>query len=80
MMNNLLDWLLRKENKKTCRFAGIVLFLFYLAFFLGGGFNKEIDGHGISCGWSREIFVVVLSILGLFGIILMLVGFYKQRK
>ena len=81
-MGNLLDWMLKKENKKTCRFVGIVLFLLYLAFFLGGGFNKETDGHGIifSSGWFREIFVVLLSILGLLGIILMIAGFSKHIK
>jgi len=81
-MSNLLDWILKKENKKTCRFADSILFLLYLAFFLGGGFNREVDGHGIvfSSGWFREIFVVLLSILGLLGIILMLAGFSKQRK
>ncbi|MCK4423362.1 MAG: hypothetical protein KAV18_04750 [Candidatus Omnitrophica bacterium] len=81
-MDNLLDWLLKKENKKTCRFVGIILFLFYLAFFLGGGFNKEIDGHGImfSFGWFREILAVLLSISGLLGIILMLAGFSKRTK
>ena len=80
-MNELLGWLLKKNNKKTCRFVGIFLFLIWLIFFFSGGFSREVDGHGIilSSGWFREIFVVLLCIMGLLGVILILAGFSKQK-
>lgn len=79
-MGNLIEWLVKKENKITCRFVGILLFLLSLTFFLGGGFNREINGHGIifSSGWFREVFIVLLSLLGLIGLILILAGFSKR--
>jgi len=80
-MSELLESLLKKENKKTCRVIGLFLTLLPLLFLFGGGFGKEVDGQGIilSPGWFREAFMVVIAMMMLMGIILMIVGFRKKE-
>ncbi len=79
-MSELLDWILQKENKKTCRIVGLILTILPLIFLLGGGFHARIDGKGIifSSGWFREIFMIVITFMLLFGIILIVAGFSKK--
>jgi len=43
-MGELLEWLLKEENKKTCRLVGIFLLMPCVAFFFGGGFPQGADG------------------------------------
>jgi hypothetical protein len=81
-MGDLLEWLLKKENKKTCRVVGIFLVIPYIAYFLNGGFPQGVNGHGIifSVGWFGEILLVSLVLMFLFGLILIAAGFLNKRN
>ena len=81
-MGNLLEWFLKKDNKKTCRLVGIFLIIPPIAYFFSGGFPQGVDGHGIvlSAGWFREILLVSLVLMFLLGLILVVVGFSNQRN
>ena len=80
-MGNLLEWLLKKENKKTCRLVGLFLVIPPIAYIFSGGFPQGTDGQGIifSSGWFREILVVSLGIMSLLGFILLIAGFSKRK-
>jgi len=81
-MGNLLEWLLKKENKQSCRLVGIFLVIPPIAYFFSGGFPQGVDGHGIilSAGWFREILVVTLVLMLFLGLILIAAGFLNRRK
>lgn len=81
-MDDLLEWLLKKENKKTCRLVGIFLVIPPVAYFFWGGFPQGVDGHGIifSYGWFREILLVSLVLMLLLGLILIAAGFFKRKE
>ncbi len=81
-IGNLLDFILKKENKKIQYYLGFIFTIIPIAFFIGGGFNKPINGHGIilSSGWFREIFSVGIIIIFLMGIIFLLSGFSKRKN
>ena len=81
-MSDLLNWLLKKENKTSCRILGIFCVTLPLIFFFGGGFKQSADGEGIifsSC-WFREVFLVTISLLFLVGVILIIAGFSKKES
>ncbi|NQU83318.1 MAG: hypothetical protein HQ536_01260 [Parcubacteria group bacterium] len=79
-MSDLLNWLLKKENKKTCRIVGVFLVIPPVAYFFSGGFLQDVDGHGIvlSTGWFQEILLVSLILMLLLGLILIAAGFSKK--
>ncbi len=79
---DLLDLLIKKENKRLQRWIGGVLVGLPLAFIIGGGFAQGVDGHGVifSGGWFREIFVVAFSLFGLLGILLLIISFCKRSE
>jgi hypothetical protein len=81
-MGNLLEWLLKQENKNTCRIIGIIMVLIPLAFQFGGGFAGEIEGHGIilSSGWFREIFMVMMTLMMMMGLVFIFAGFCRRKK
>jgi len=81
-MSELLNWLLKKENKTSCRIAGIFFVTLPLIFFFGGGFKQSADGEGIifSSGWLREVFLITISLMFLVGIILTIAGFSKKES
>ena len=81
-MGELLEWLLKKENKKICRFVGIFLIIPLTAYFFGGGFPQGVNGHGIifSSGWFREILLVSLALMFFLGLILIAAGFLVKRN
>ena len=81
-MGDLLEWLLKKENKKICRSVGIFLVIPPGAYFFSGGFPQGVDGHGMifSSGWFREILVVSLVLMFLLGLILIAAGFSTKRN
>ena len=81
-MSELLEWLIKKENRKTCRIVGLILIIIPIIYCLGGGFTQGVDSHGIifSSGWFREVFIVTLIILFFIGFILTLIGFSKKEK
>ena len=81
-MSELLNWLIKKENRKTCRIVGLIFVILPLIYYLSRGFSQDIDGHGIifSSGWFREVFIVVLVIMLCIGLILTAVGFSKREK
>jgi hypothetical protein len=78
-MGELLEWLLRKENKNTCRGVGLFFVVFGLTYIFGGGFKEGFDGGMLSAGWFRDVFVFALSLLFFMGIILTLAGFRKEK-
>ena len=80
-MSEVLNWLLKKENKISCRIVGIFFVTLPLIFFFGGGFKQGADGKGIifSSGWFREVFLVIVSLMFLVGIILIIAGFSKKE-
>ena len=81
-MSELLNWLLKEENKTSCRIAGIFFVILPLIFFFGGGFEQGADGKGIifSSGWFREVFLVTISLMFLVGVILTLASFSKKES
>ena len=81
-MSELLEWLLKKENKPTCRIVSLFFIALPLIFFFSGGFVQGADGEGIlfSSGWFREFFLVILSMMFLLGIILGIVGFNRKTN
>lgn len=81
-MGDLLDWLLKEENRKSCRIVGLFLTILPLLFFFGGGFPQGADGQGIifSSRWFREVFIVILSLLFILGLILVVAGFSRKKK
>ena len=81
-MSELLEWFLKKENKKICRLVGIFLVIPPVAYFFSGGFPQGVDGHGIifSTGWFREILVVSLFLMLFLGLILIAAGFFTRRN
>jgi len=81
-MSELLEWLLKKENKKICRLVGIFLVIPPVAYFFSGGFPQGVDGHGFifSSGWFREILVVSLFLMLFLGLILIAAGFLTRRN
>ena len=80
-MSDLLNWLLKKENKKSCLVIGLLFAILPLLFFLGG-FPQCVDNHGIifSFGWFREVFVVILTLMFLIGLILVVAGLSKRKN
>jgi len=80
--SDLVDILFDKKNKVLQRWLGGLFVGIPLVFWLGGGFGEPIDGGGIplSSGWFREVFVVAMTAIGLLGILLLLVGFSRQKK
>ncbi len=81
-MGELLDFILKKENKKMQRCLGFILTIIPITFFIGRGFNKPVDGNSIvlSPGWFRGIFTVAIIIMFLMGIIFLLSGFSKKKN
>ena len=81
-MGELLEWLLKKENKKICRLVGIFFVIPPVAYFFSGGFPQGVDGNGIifSSGWFREILVVSLVLMLFLGLILIAAGFLPRRN
>ena len=77
-----LGLLFKKENKTLQRILGSFLLCMPLAYCIGGGFEKPIDSGGIpfSSGWFREIFAVGLTLMSLFGAVLLLVSFSKKTR
>lgn len=69
--------LFEKGNWKLCRWIGVFFVGLPAVFFFSGGFAREVDGHGVifSGGWFREIFIVILGLMGLIGLILLLASF-----
>ncbi len=70
------DDLFKKENKKLCRWLGIICVTMPSLYILGGGFIQGFEGLR---GWFREWFVFGLSIMFMLGIVLSAYGFIKQK-
>ncbi|MGA9108720.1 MAG: hypothetical protein ACLPSL_06815 [Smithella sp.] len=81
-MGALLEWLLKKENKKTCDFIGVFLVIPYIAYYFSGGFPQGIneDATIFSTGWFRGILLLSLVLMFGLGLILMAAGFLKRRN
>lgn len=81
-MGELLEWLLKKENKILCCIIGFLLTILPLLFFFKVGLPQSAYGHGkISLvGWSHEVFYVILMLLFMLGLILVVAGIFPRRK
>jgi hypothetical protein len=81
-MGDLLEWLLKKENKSSCRFVGIILVIPCVAYCFSGGFPQGVNDDAMifSHEWFREILLISLAIMCLFGLILMAFGFSKSKN
>ncbi|MGO8761134.1 MAG: hypothetical protein ACLP2P_04035 [Desulfobaccales bacterium] len=80
-MGELLEWLFKVENKKTCRFIGVILVLTPLLFFFGGGFQgATLEGPIFTTGGLRAVFITIMSVMFIMGIMLILVGFSRREK
>jgi hypothetical protein len=76
-MGELLEWLLRKENKNICRGVGLFSIGLYFSFIFGGGLGVFEEESGIE--WFREVFQVGLVLMGCVGMILTIAGFSKKE-
>lgn len=81
-MGSLLDWLFKKENKRTCGLIGIVLVCIPLVFLIGRGFRQRLDGYGIIFppGWVIDTSSVIMGLMLLMGFILIMVGFWPREN
>lgn len=78
---DLIEYLFKRENRVVQRWVGGFLVGLPLLFFFGGGFAQEVDGHGqiFSGGWFREVFAVALSLIGMFGLLLLMASFRRRK-
>lgn len=74
---DLLELLLKKENRPACLWVGGFMVALTVAFWFGGGFPQGADGKGVifSGGWFREVFIVLICVVFLLGSLLLLAGF-----
>lgn len=78
---DLLELLLKKQDRKLHRWLGAVLIGLPLVFLLAGGLEQEVDGNGqmFASGWFREVFVVTLSLFVLLGLMILIVGWSRRK-
>ena len=67
--------LFNKENKGLCRWLGTFFLAMYLLFIVG---DISLDYEGIT-GWFRQWFSIGITLMGLFGVMLIIVSFTKDK-
>lgn len=81
IMGELLEWLLKPENKNACRFLGILFVLTDLLFYLGGGFQgATLEGPIYTIGGLRAVFMAIMCFMFIIGLILIMAGFSSRKK
>lgn len=78
----MLDWLLKIENKKTCRAVGIFFVIPCIAYYFIGGFSQGIDEDTFifSKAWFHNVLVISLILIFMIGLLLVWAGFLKRNE
>lgn len=80
-IGELLEWLLKKENKATCRLVAIFMIFIPIAFFLGGGFQgADLEGPIFTPGGLRAIFIAIMTVMLIVGFLIFLPAGFSRRK